>query len=156
MSTVGIKIKECREKLGLTQEQLAKLVGYKSKSSINKIEMGINDITQSKVVEFSNVLNTTPAYLMGWDDPFSESSAVLHAKMAKDAYFQRLYLYWERLSDSGKDKLVEYATDLSKIYSTNTDQSISRVAEESVYHANVRDDLDTTPGIENPDDDQCC
>ncbi len=130
-STIGIKIKECREKLGLTQEELARLVGYKSKSSINKIEMGINDIPQLKVLEFSDVLNTTPAYLMGYDDPFSESSAVLHAKMAKDAYFQRLYFYWGLLSDAGKDKLVEYATDLSKIYS-----------------------IDATPDIENPDDDR--
>lgn len=43
-------------------------MGYKSKSTINKIEAGINDITQSKVIAFAKVLNTTAAYLMGWDD----------------------------------------------------------------------------------------
>ena len=65
---IGEKIKKLREDLGYTQEQLAELMGYKSKSTINKIESGINDITQSKVIEFSKILKTTPAYLMGWDD----------------------------------------------------------------------------------------
>ena len=41
---IGDKIKERRESLELTQEELAKRIGYKSKSTINKIEMGINDI----------------------------------------------------------------------------------------------------------------
>lgn len=49
-------------------------MGYKSKSTINKIEMGINDIPQSKIVKFAEVLNTTPAYLMGWTDSETTSS----------------------------------------------------------------------------------
>lgn len=68
MSIIGNRIKECRENLGLTQEQLAQKLGYKSKTTINKIEKGINDITQSKVKDFADVLNTTPAYLMGWEE----------------------------------------------------------------------------------------
>jgi transcriptional regulator with XRE-family HTH domain len=67
MSTVGERILKRRKALGLTQEELAKLMGYKSKSTINKIEMGINDIPQSKIVRFAEVLLTTPSYLMGWD-----------------------------------------------------------------------------------------
>lgn len=68
MSTVGERILIARKQLGLTQEDLAKRMGYKSKSTINKIEMGINDIPQSKIVMFAKVLDTTPAYLMGWDE----------------------------------------------------------------------------------------
>lgn len=67
MTTIGLNIKSRREELGITQEELAKKLNYKSKSTINKIEMGINDITQSKVVAFAEALETTPAYLMGWD-----------------------------------------------------------------------------------------
>jgi len=51
----------------MTQEELAKRLGYKSKSTINKIENGTNDIPQSKVVKFAEALGTTPAYLMGWE-----------------------------------------------------------------------------------------
>ena len=68
MSTVGNRILIMRKHLGWTQEELAKKMGYKSKSTINKIEMGINDIPQSKILIFAKVLGTTPAYLMGWDE----------------------------------------------------------------------------------------
>ena len=68
MSTVGDRILKRRKDLGLTQEELAKRMGYKSKSTINKIEMGINDIPQSKILKFAEVLATTPSFLMGWDD----------------------------------------------------------------------------------------
>lgn len=68
MSTIGDNILQKRKDLGMTQEELAKRMGYKSKSTINKIEMGINDVPQSKIVRFAEVLRTTPAYLMGWKD----------------------------------------------------------------------------------------
>ena len=68
MSTVGENILLMRKRLGWTQEELASKMGYKSKSTINKIELGINDIPQSKIVKFADVLGTTPAHLMGWDD----------------------------------------------------------------------------------------
>ena len=62
------RIKSRREELGLSQEDLAFRLGYKSRSSINKIELGLNDIPQSKIKQFAEALNTTPAYLMGWED----------------------------------------------------------------------------------------
>ena len=68
MSTVGENILLIRRSLGWTQEDLAKRMGYKSKSTINKIEMGINDIPQSKIAKFAEVLGTTPAHLMGWKE----------------------------------------------------------------------------------------
>ena len=76
MSTVGENILRMRKKLDWTQEELATRMGYKSKSTINKIEMGINDIPQSKIVKFAKVLGTTPAHLMGWeaDDEASQTS----------------------------------------------------------------------------------
>ena len=46
---------------------LASKSGYRNKSSIVKIETDTNDIVQSKVVEFANILDTTAACLMGWE-----------------------------------------------------------------------------------------
>lgn len=66
--SIGKRIKICREALGLTQAELAKKVGYKSNTTINKIELDINDIPLSKVKDFAKALNTTTAYLMGWED----------------------------------------------------------------------------------------
>lgn len=68
LSVVGDNIMKLRKEMGLTQEELALKLGYKSKSTINKIELGINDISQSKIVRFAKALNTTPAHLMGWDE----------------------------------------------------------------------------------------
>lgn len=72
---LGNRIKLRRESLNFSQEELAKMVGYKSRSSINKIELGINDISQSKILAFAKALQTTPGYLMGWEkspDKFAE------------------------------------------------------------------------------------
>lgn len=71
MSNIGQKIKQRRLSLGMTQEELAFKMGYKSKSTINKIELGINDIPQSKIVQFAKVLQTSIAFLMGWEDDTS-------------------------------------------------------------------------------------
>lgn len=69
MAEIGHRIKARREQLQMTQEELAKKIGYKSKTTITKIENGTNDIVQSKVCDFAKALNTTPAYLMGWEEP---------------------------------------------------------------------------------------
>lgn len=68
MTMIGNKIATRRKDLSMTQEELAKRMGYKSKSTINKIENGTNDIPQSKIAKFAEVLDTSIAYLMGWDN----------------------------------------------------------------------------------------
>jgi len=65
---IGDKIKERRLQLGLTQDELAEMVGYKSRSAINKIELNTRDISSDKIVEFSYALKTTPLFLLGIDD----------------------------------------------------------------------------------------
>lgn len=65
---IGNKIKTRRKELNITQEELAKMTGYTTRSTINKIEQEINDIPLSKVSVFAKALNTTPSYLMGWED----------------------------------------------------------------------------------------
>lgn len=58
-------IRNKRIELGMTQDELAKRMGYKSRSTIAKIEAGINDIPQSKIISFAQALNTTAGELMG-------------------------------------------------------------------------------------------
>lgn len=68
LSSMGARIKERRIAQGLSQESLAFKVGYKSRTSINKIELGKTDVPQSILINIADALNTTPAYLMGLDD----------------------------------------------------------------------------------------
>lgn len=67
MANIYKRIRTRREDLGISQEELANRLGYKSRSSINKIEKGENDIPQSKIQAFAKALRTTPEYLMGWE-----------------------------------------------------------------------------------------
>ena len=51
MSELSTRVRLRREELGLSQEQLAQRMGYRSKSSITKLEKGVNDIPQAKLEE---------------------------------------------------------------------------------------------------------
>ena len=73
MTNIGKEIFKRRVSLGMSQEELAKKVGYKDRSSIAKIESGERDIRQKKVVDFAKALQTTPASLMGYDEGKKEA-----------------------------------------------------------------------------------
>lgn len=66
--TIGERIKLRREELNMTQDELAKKLNYKSRSSINKIELDIYNLKQSKIKMIADALQTTPSYIMGWND----------------------------------------------------------------------------------------
>ena len=68
MPTIGSRIRTRREELGLSQDELAKRLGYKSRSSLNKIELDQRNLTQSKIKAIADALETTPSYIMGWDE----------------------------------------------------------------------------------------
>lgn len=72
--TIGQRVKLRREELGLSQEELAKRIGYKSKTSINKIELDFRNLTQSKIKAIADALETTPSYIMGWDEEAAEAA----------------------------------------------------------------------------------
>ena len=61
---LGRRIRTLRESLGMSQDELAQKAGYKSRSSVNKIEMGVQGLTQSKIVRFAEALHTTPGALL--------------------------------------------------------------------------------------------
>lgn len=74
MTTIYERIKARRIELGYSQEDLAKKLGYTSRSTVNKIESGKIDISQSKIALFARALQCTPAYLMGWNEPVNANS----------------------------------------------------------------------------------
>lgn len=68
MMTIGQRIKTRREELNMSQEELAKRIGYKSRSSINKIELDLYELRQTKIKSIADALDVTPSYIMGWDE----------------------------------------------------------------------------------------
>ena len=61
-------IRNRRKELGMSQDELAKKVGYTSRSTIARIENGEIDISRSKIIAFAEALKTTPMDLLGWSD----------------------------------------------------------------------------------------
>ena len=76
MKTVGERIRDRRIELNMTQEELGKKVGYTSRTTVNKVESGISQLNQKKVVLFANALGVTPAYLMGWETESTEEKTL--------------------------------------------------------------------------------
>ena len=64
---IGERIKQRRSELEWSQRELAAKMGY-NHSTITRIETGKIDIPQSRVVQFSEVLGVSIAYLMGWEE----------------------------------------------------------------------------------------
>lgn len=64
--TAGQRVKEKRKALNMSQEELAKACGFRSRSSINKIELGQRGLPLRKVKLIADALKTTPAELMSW------------------------------------------------------------------------------------------
>lgn len=61
--TIGMRIKEQRKKLGMTQEELAEII-YTKKSVISRYENDDIDIKVSVLKEIARALGTTCGYLM--------------------------------------------------------------------------------------------
>lgn len=133
--TIGQRIKERRIELGYTQESLAKKVGYKSRSSINKIELS-RELPLSKIELMAKALETSPGSLMGWDEeeesnPITDknpnelcASQILETYLDKtfDPTLRRLLTYYlyiidkvETLNDTGKKKLLERLEELEQL-----------------------------------------
>ncbi len=107
------RIRQRRKELGMSQEELAKKLGYKSRSSVNKIESGENDIPQSKIVAFAEALSTTPEYLMGWFNG-GENDAI--SKLVKD---------FNSLSADGQNVILEMLNSLRVTHSVRVNKGIA-------------------------------
>lgn len=68
MENYGIRIKNRRLELNMSQQELADILGYTDRSTIAKIETGKNDITLNKFKEIAIALQISPAKLLGWEE----------------------------------------------------------------------------------------
>ena len=103
---IGEKIKKRRMELGLSQRELARRMGYSDNSTLARIEQGKVDVYQNKIVQFSEVLGVSIAYLMDWEEEQKkndiQSDIILEMRSNSEfmAAVETLYLY-----KSDKDKL---------------------------------------------------
>lgn len=99
------RVKKRRLELGLSQEDLAHRMGLSSRVSIYNIERG-RPITQKIIVRLAKALNTTPAYLMGWENditPIVPERYIEHLKKWNEEFA------YEMFSDEEMNELISYA-----------------------------------------------
>lgn len=121
MNNIGKKLKKQRLSIGLTQEELAKKLGYKSKTTINKIEAGINDIPRKKINDFAIALETSPEYFLECDsiNTFISSSNENHitpTDMILTDEEEILLFYYRKLSKHGRKIAKERMKELTEIH----------------------------------------
>ena len=63
----GKNLKRLRTEKGLSQEELAHALGFKNRSSINKIEIGRSNIPTDKIQKTAEVLGVSPLVLFQID-----------------------------------------------------------------------------------------
>lgn len=97
-----------RQKVGLTQEELAKEIGYSTKTSISKIENDILDINQSTTIALARALKTTPSVIMGWEEV--EENVTIQNTPQEEALLSN----YRQLNADGQKKVDGYVEDLVK------------------------------------------
>lgn len=106
--TVGERIREARERQGLSQEELAKRLGLKDKSSVCKIEKSGDNISTKSIKKYASVLSIKPSELMGWDfvaeNHYSEDDSDL-IKEDLRAYYEELEKTSMEMIESEQEQL---------------------------------------------------
>lgn len=100
--SIGSRIKERREELGITQTRLAELLGV-SKGAIGNYETDANSPKASIMYKVFDVLDCDANYL--FQDEMGDRSGLA----SKD---ETLLQFYHRLNEEGQEKLIDYADDL--------------------------------------------
>ena len=104
--TVGERIAARRKELNMTQDELARKLGYKSRSSINKIEMEWANVPLSKLERVAAALECEAAYLMGWDEEPAPEPIPFAPNMYVTDEEQKLVLAWRQATFEIKEKIA--------------------------------------------------
>lgn len=78
--TIGNRIKNLRLQIGLSQSELAEMMGT-IKQTIYKYETGvITNIPSDKIEQLAKIFKVSPSYIMGWDDDNSTTNVINYKK----------------------------------------------------------------------------
>lgn len=115
--TIGDRIKQRRLELKLDADELAHRIG-KSRATIYRYENGDIENMPTTVLEpIAKALDTTPAYLMGWQDDKllqkQKDSRKAYAEKWNIQFFEKKMLNsFTQLNDDNKKKSIAYTENL--------------------------------------------
>lgn len=112
---LGEKIKKLRKEKNMTLEQLGEKVGV-GKSTVRKWENGmIANMRRDKIAKLAEALDTTPAWLMGWEEEAKNDLGSHDAlnEMSDELGFAQIKWNEEigdvKFTDEELKKIIEYA-----------------------------------------------
>ncbi|WP_159450365.1 helix-turn-helix domain-containing protein [Clostridium merdae] len=128
---IGKRIKEAREKLGLTQKELGDLLGVTG-SAVTNYENEVSHPKEPIMYKMFEALQVDANYLFQDTMPENENSpAPANAETGElDKQEQTLIQNYRALNDEGKEKLLDYSDDLvsSSKYTKNNQSQVSQEA----------------------------
>ena len=107
MNSLHENIKKYRIKLGLTQTELAGMVGYADKSMIAKIESGKATPPYKKLVQFGDIFGVSPMRLMGYGSEADDAATREQHELLMELRETRPDLLVTRISKLQGEQLPE-------------------------------------------------
>lgn len=147
--TVGERIRAYRERMGITQEELARKIGTR-KQTIYKYENNIiTNIPSDKIENIATALETTPVVLMGWLDIAEENKPTKEelTRFKANTYEALVVKEMQKMNKAGKVKLLDTARDMTCSPLYNPDYQVELKA------AHERTDIEITDEMRKHDDD---
>ena len=102
--SIGSRIKARREELGITQPELAKMIGA-TKGAIGNYESEKNSPKASMMYRLFDALKCVPNYL--FQDELETQVADPHALLERN-----LLTLFNKVNEEGQEKIIDYADDL--------------------------------------------
>ena len=119
--TTGERLKLCRKEIGFSAEKVADQLGV-SPATIYRYEKGdIEKVPVDSLAELAKILQTTPAYLMGWESQADQAEindllAQIQASEEKEqSRIAEMIQDFKKLNDDGKAKAIERVHELTEI-----------------------------------------
>ena len=114
---IGERIKNRRKELGLSADELAELLG-KNRATVYRYESSEIENMPTTILEpLAKALRTTPAYLMGWEDPGEKSAPT---DDGRGETIKEIIKKIAQLSDSDLIQLDNFVSFLVAQSKTNT------------------------------------
>lgn len=119
--TTGERLKLRRKEIGFSAEKVADQLGV-SPATIYRYEKGdIKKVPVDSLAELAKILQTTPAYLMGWESQADQAEindllAQIQASEEKEqSRIAEMIQDFKKLNDDGKAKAIERVHELTEI-----------------------------------------
>lgn len=113
MDDFGVRVRAARVAAGLTQLELARAMGYSTRSTISRIESGDNQIPMDKLDVLARALHTTSAYLLGQEEPRLPAAPAEPAQ-AEDPFLREFWQCALRLRRDQQEMLLRLMRELAE------------------------------------------